>query len=780
MFCVQCEQTIRTPAGNGCSYAQGMCGKTAETSDLQDLLIAALQGLSAWAVKAREYGIINHDVDSFAPRAFFSTLTNVNFDSPRIVGYAREAIALREALKAQCLAVDANARVDNPMADLQLVSDDLGELQRQAAEFTPNKDKAAIGENILGLRLLCLYGLKGAAAYMEHAHVLGQYDNDIYAQYHKIMAWLGTWPADMNALLECSMEIGQMNFKVMSILDAGETGKYGHPTPTQVNVKATAGKCILISGHDLKDLYNLLEQTEGTGVNVYTHGEMLPAHGYPELRKFKHLVGNYGSGWQNQQVEFARFPGPIVMTSNCIIDPTVGAYDDRIWTRSIVGWPGVRHLDGEDFSAVIAQAQQMAGFPYSEIPHLITVGFGRQTLLGAADTLIDLVSREKLRHIFLLGGCDGARGERHYFTDFATSVPDDCLILTLACGKYRFNKLEFGEVLVTGATSGLGRNAVEFLCQKGISVRATGRNEAMGKLLEKMGAEFVPADLTELVSSQAKVMLAGIDTLWHCSSFTSPWGTQQAFDLANVRATRRLGEWAVAWGVRNFIHISSPSLYFDYHHHRDIKEDFRPHRFANEFARSKAASEEVINMLSQANPQTRFTILRPQSLFGPHDKVFIPRLAHMMHHYGSILLPHGGSALVDMTYYENAVHAMWLASQEACDKLPSGRVYNITNGEHRTLRSIVQKLIDELNIDCRIRSVPYPMLDMIARSMERLGRKSAKEPPLTHYGVSKLNFDFTLDITRAQEELGYQPVITLDEGIEKTAAWLRDHGKLPR
>lgn len=201
MFCVQCEQTIRTPAGNGCSYAQGMCGKTAETSDLQDLLIASLQGLSAWAVKAREYGIIDHEIDNFAPRAFFSTLTNVNFDSPRIVGYAREAIAMRDALKAQCLNIDANAAVANPMADLQLVSDDLGDLQRQAAEFTPNKDKATIGENILGLRLLCLYGLKGAAAYMEHAHVLGQYDNDIYAQYHKIMAWLGTRPSDMNALL---------------------------------------------------------------------------------------------------------------------------------------------------------------------------------------------------------------------------------------------------------------------------------------------------------------------------------------------------------------------------------------------------------------------------------------------------------------------------------------------------------------------------------------------------------------------------------------------------
>jgi hydroxylamine reductase len=446
MFCVQCEQTIRTPAGNGCSYAQGMCGKTAETSDLQDLLIATLQGLSAWAIAAREVGIIDHDIDNFAPRAFFSTLTNVNFDSPRIVGYAQEAITLRESLKARSLAINPNLTVTNPMAELQLVSKDLGDLQRQAAEFAPNRDKAEIGEDILGLRLLCLYGLKGAAAYMEHAHVLGQYDNDIYAQYHKIMAWLGTWPADMGALLECSMEIGQMNFKVMSILDLGETEKYGHPTPTQVNVRPVAGQCILISGHDLKDLYNLLEQTEGTGVNVFTHGEMLPAHGYPELRKFKHLVGNYGSGWQNQQTEFARFPGPVVMTSNCIINPEVGSYTDRIWTRSIVGWPGVSHLEGDDFAPVIAQAQQMAGFPYSEIEHLITVGFGRQTLLGAADTLIDLVSREKLRHIFLVGGCDGERGERSYFTDFATSVPKDCLILTLACGKYRFNKLDFGDI----------------------------------------------------------------------------------------------------------------------------------------------------------------------------------------------------------------------------------------------------------------------------------------------------------------------------------------------
>lgn len=446
MFCVQCEQTIRTPTGNGCAYAQGICGKTAETSDLQDLLIAVLQGLSAWAIKAREYGIIDHQVDSFSPQALFSTLTNVNFDSQRIITYAHKAIALREALKSQCLNIDANATCDNPTANLQLVSDDFGELQRQAAEFVPNRDRATIGDDILGLRLLCLYGLKGAAAYMEHAQVLGQYDNDIYAQYHKIMAWLATWPSDSNALLECAMEIGQMNFKVMALLDTGETSQYGHPTPSQANVKVTVGKCILISGHDLNDLYHLLEQTEGSGINVYTHGEMLPAHSYPQLRKFKHLVGNYGSGWQNQQVEFARFPGPIVMTSNCIIDPDVGNYRDRIWTRSMVGWPGVNHLTDDDFSPVIAQAQQMAGFPYSEIPHLITIGFGRQTLLGAADSLLGLVSQKKIRHIFLVGGCDGAHGERNYFTEFATHVPDDCLILTLGCGKYRFNKLDFGAI----------------------------------------------------------------------------------------------------------------------------------------------------------------------------------------------------------------------------------------------------------------------------------------------------------------------------------------------
>ncbi|MEH2920172.1 hydroxylamine reductase [Samsonia erythrinae] len=444
MFCVQCEQTIRTPAGNGCAYAQGMCGKTAETSDLQDLLVAVLQGLSAWALKARELDIIDHEIDSFAPRAFFSTLTNVNFDSQRIIGYAQEAITLRDSLAVRCRLQDAAASVDHPMAALQLAGNDIPTLLQQAAEFALDNDKTLVGDDIHGLRMLCLYGLKGAAAYMEHAHVLGQYDDAIYAEYHAFMAWLGTQPSDVDTLLNNAMGIGKMNFNVMAILDRGETDAYGNPQPTTVNVRPVAGKAILISGHDLKDLRLLLEQTEGTGVNVYTHGEMLPAHGYPELGKFKHLVGNYGSGWQNQQTEFAKFPGPVVMTSNCIIDPNVGNYGDRIWTRSIVGWPGVNHLEGDDFTPVIEQAQRLAGFPYSEIEHTITVGFGRETLLSAADTVIDLVAQQKLRHVFLVGGCDGSREERSYFTDFALNVPQDCLIMTLACGKYRFNKLDFG------------------------------------------------------------------------------------------------------------------------------------------------------------------------------------------------------------------------------------------------------------------------------------------------------------------------------------------------
>ena len=444
MYCIQCEQTMRTPVGNGCSYSQGMCGKTAETSDLQDLLVAILESLSTWAIKARELAIIDNEIDAFTAQAFFSTLTNVNFDSQRIVEYAQQAQAYRDQLIQRCRAVNPSTDSDHPLAHLTLNGSNIADLTRQADDFALNKDIAEIGEEVQGLRMLCLYGLKGAAAYMEHAHVLGQFDNQVYLEFHQYMSWLGTNPTDIDTLLKNSLGIGMMNFSVMGLLDKGETAAFGNPSPSSVNVKPIAGKCILISGHDLKDLKALLEQTEGTGVNVYTHGEMLPAHGYPELKKYSHLVGNYGGGWQNQQREFAKFPGPVIMTSNCIIDPNVGNYADRIYTRSIVGWPGVKHLDDCDFSQVIAQAQTMAGFPYSEIEHNITVGFGRQTLLDASDAVINLVAEKKLRHVFLVGGCDGSVGERSYYTDFARNVPEDCIVLTLGCGKYRFNKLEFG------------------------------------------------------------------------------------------------------------------------------------------------------------------------------------------------------------------------------------------------------------------------------------------------------------------------------------------------
>ncbi len=524
MYCVQCEQTMKTPAGNGCAYAQGMCGKTAETSDLQDLLIAVLQGLSAWAERARELNIIDHDVDSFVPKAFFATLTNVNFDSERIIGYSREAIYFREQLKKRCLALDSVTLVNHPMADLQLDGDDIPTLLQQAAQFALNRDIQGVGEDIHGLRMLCLYGLKGAAAYMEHAHILGQYDNDVYAQLHQIMAWLGTLPSDMNELLECSMAIGQMNFKIMEMLDTGETNAFGDPTPTEVNVRPVAGKCILISGHDLKDLKMLLEQTEGKGINVFTHGEMLPAHGYPELRKFAHLVGNYGSGWQNQQTEFARFPGPILMTSNCIIDPDVGEYKARIWTRSIVGWPGVKHLDHDDFSDMIEQAQSMAGFPYDEIEHKITVGFGRKTLLSASDAVIDLVARGKLRHVFLVGGCDGSRDERSYYTDFARAVPKDCLIMTLACGKYRFNKLDFGTI------EGLPRLLDVGQCNDAYSAIMLAVN-----LAEKLGCGVNDLPLTLILSwfeQKAIVILLTLLSLGVQNIFTGP--TAPAFLTENL------------------------------------------------------------------------------------------------------------------------------------------------------------------------------------------------------------------------------------------------------
>ncbi|ELV7508876.1 hydroxylamine reductase [Aeromonas veronii] len=445
MFCVQCEQTIRTPAGNGCAYAQGMCGKTAETSDLQDVLIYTLQGLSAWALAAREQGIIDREIDAFVPKAFFATLTNVNFDSNRIVAYVNQALAYRLQLadRLTAMAVQVN---DLPHSAYFEPGAELLEQLAHAASAAPNRGKSEVNEDIMGLRLLCLYGLKGAAAYMEHARVLDQQSDEVAAEFHRIMSWLSTDPSEMGRLFSCAMEIGQLNFKIMEMLDLGETSAFGHPEPTRVRVTPIPGKCILVSGHDMVDLKLILEQTKGTGIHVYTHGEMLPALAYPFFKQYPHLVGNYGSAWQNQQKEFANFPGAVVMTSNCIIDPNVGNYSDRIFTRSIVGWPGVTHLEGDDFSAVIAKAQALEGFKHTELEHFITIGFARNALMQAAPAVIEKVKAGEISHFFLVGGCDGDKAERAYFTEFAKATPRDSLLLTLGCGKYKFNKLDFGDI----------------------------------------------------------------------------------------------------------------------------------------------------------------------------------------------------------------------------------------------------------------------------------------------------------------------------------------------
>lgn len=445
MFCVQCEQTIRTPAGNGCAYAQGMCGKTAETSDLQDVLIYALQGLSTWALAAREHGVIDNKIDAFVPKAFFATLTNVNFDSARIVAYVNQTLAHRQQL-ADRLAALAVQVTGLPEAASFEPGDELLAQLAHAPQTAVNRGKSEVHEDIMGLRLLCLYGLKGAAAYMEHARVLGQQDSEVAAEFHRIMSWLSTDPSELDPLFKCAMEIGLLNFRVMEMLDLGETSAFGHPEPTQVRVTPIPGKCILVSGHDMMDLKLILEQTAGTGINVYTHGEMLPALAYPFFKQYPHLVGNYGSAWQNQQKEFANFPGAVVMTSNCIIDPNVGDYSDRIFTRSIVGWPGVTHLEGDDFSAVVAKALALDGFKHTELEHFITIGFARNALMQAAPAVIEKVKAGEISHFFLVGGCDGDKAERAYFTEFAKAAPRDSLLLTLGCGKYKFNKLDFGNI----------------------------------------------------------------------------------------------------------------------------------------------------------------------------------------------------------------------------------------------------------------------------------------------------------------------------------------------
>jgi len=445
MFCYQCEQTAK---GTGCT-AFGVCGKSPEVSDLQDLLIYVTKGISMYAHRARALGVKDPEVDSFVSEALFTTVTNVNFDEERMEWMIRRAEDMRE--KARNMYEEAcNKAGKTPEALTGPATFELGsnrdELIRQGEGLTPEARAEKWGELIGGLHDLILFSLKGSAAYADHAQVLGEKDEEVYAGFHAFLDFLSRESFTEDELLSKVLEAGKFNLKVMELLDAANTGSYGHPEPTKVRTTPVAGKAIVVSGHDLRDLDLLLKQTEGKGINVYTHGEMLPCLAYPGLKKYPHLVGNYGSAWQNQREEFDAFPGAILMTTNCIQKPK-DSYKDRIFTTGLVAWPGVRHIGPDkDFSPVIEAALKAEGFAEDAPEHYITIGFARNAVLSAADKVIELVKSGKIRHFFLIGGCDGAKPGRNYYTEFAQAVPEDCVILTLACGKYRFNKLPFGDI----------------------------------------------------------------------------------------------------------------------------------------------------------------------------------------------------------------------------------------------------------------------------------------------------------------------------------------------
>ena len=443
MFCYQCEQTAK---GTGCNVS-GVCGKKPEVAALQDMLIHCAKILGRLVTELRATGIKDREADRFIVEALFTTITNVNFDPERIENRLREAqeigMRLRRAYEEACK--QAGKSPDVLCTEEDQLAETRDGLVEQAAALQVDKRREAAGEDVVGLQELILYGLKGTTAYADHAMLLGVEDDEVYAFFAETLAYLGTNPTDVGDLTARALKVGEVNLKVMGMLDQANTDAYGHPEPTVVRVTPVAGKAILVSGHDLKDLDALLQQTEGKGVNVYTHGEMLPCNAYPGLKKYSHLVGNYGGAWQDQKKEFDAFPGSILMTTNCIQKPA-DSYKNRIFTSGLVAWPDVTHIADGDFTPVIDAALAAPGFEADAEERSITVGFARNAVMSVAGAVIDAVKAGQIKHFFLVGGCDGAKSGRNYYTDFAQQVPQDCVILTLACGKYRFNKLDFGDI----------------------------------------------------------------------------------------------------------------------------------------------------------------------------------------------------------------------------------------------------------------------------------------------------------------------------------------------
>jgi len=440
MFCFQCEQAAQ---GTGCTKL-GVCGKTPEVAALQDLIVHGLMGMAFWAARAREKGVIDREIDVHLIEALFTTVTNVDFDPASCAEVAKKTVRMRD--RARDLFEKANGgpcRDEVPAAagDWQLPDsrEQMVELGRQHGVRSFNSDP-----DINSVQNILLYGCKGMAAYADHAHILGKDDDSIYAFMHKALAAIARSDGGLMDYVQLCMECGKTNIDCMGLLNNAHKEHYQAPTPTPVSIGTKAGKAILVSGHDLKMLEELLKQTEGKGINVYTHVEMLPAHGYPGLKKYPHLVANFGSAWQNQHKEFAEFPGAIIFNTNCIQRPG-DVYKDRLFTWGRVKWPGVKHIDGWDFSAVIDAARQAEGFTESPAKEILT-GCGHDAVLGLADQVIAAVKSGAIKRFFVIGGCDGAKPGRNYYTEFVEQLPKDTVVLTLACGKYRFNKLDLGDI----------------------------------------------------------------------------------------------------------------------------------------------------------------------------------------------------------------------------------------------------------------------------------------------------------------------------------------------
>ena len=426
MFCFQCEQTAHC---KGCTGNIGVCGKKADTAELQDRLTGALIGL-ARATENNDH-LLSDSTAAVVVESLFTTLTNVNFDDECFYRLLELVDTEKRKLVPDCYACTSQCGRNNEYDMKKLWNAD---------------------EDIRSLKSLILFGIRGVAAYAYHAAVLGYKDETIHRFLYKALFAIGMDDWGMNELLPIVLEVGEVNLKCMALLDQANTETFGHPQPTEVSLTVEKGPFIVVTGHDLCDLKLLLQQTEGKGINIYTHGEMLSAHAYPELKKFSHLKGNYGTAWQNQQKEFAALPAPIVFTTNCLMPPK-DSYADRVFTTEVVGYPGMRHIgDDKDFAPVIKKALELGGFaadtafPGINGGSTVLTGFARNTVLSVADQVIEAVKSGSIRHFFLVGGCDGARAGRNYYTEFVKKTPADTVVLTLACGKYRFNDLDLGTI----------------------------------------------------------------------------------------------------------------------------------------------------------------------------------------------------------------------------------------------------------------------------------------------------------------------------------------------